>query len=244
MSIIGWWLASGSVANFVASLILEVVLIWHPDYVPENWHRYLLYVLVNSLSAMLNIFGSSLLPLYNQLIFVLSVLTLTSTTFTLFIVARHNHASATFMFSDVSSVTGWPTAGFPFLLAVGNAVFGFLGTDCGAHLCEEIPNPSKNVPRVIMYPLIVGTLTTLPFLSALLYSINDLERVFSTSLPLLEIYYQGTGSAVAATILLCLFTFCMFGCLVAVGECPRSIGSAKMLIEARNNVFSHHVGHI
>ena len=91
-------------------------------------------------------------------------------------------------------------------------------------MCEEIPNPGKNVPKVILFPLVIGFLTAFPFAAALMYSIVDIDAVFNTAtgLPLLEIYYQGTGSKAAASALLALFAFCFFGCLVANGEFQKS----------------------
>lgn len=87
-------------------------------------------------------------------------------------------------------------------------------------MCEEIPNPGKNVPKVIMYPLAMGLFTAFPFACACMTSIVDLEAVLTTAtgLPLIEIYYQGTGSRVAASILMALFAFCFFGCLVGNGK--------------------------
>jgi choline transport protein len=220
MSILGWWLASGSVANFVSSMILEIVVLWYPNYVPEHWQQYLIYVGLIWLAVAINILTSSWLPLFNKLIFFLSLLTLGTTTLTLFIVSRHHHATASFIFTDTSTQSGWTSDGFAFMLAVGNAVYAFLGSDCGAHLCEEIPNPAKNVPKVIMYPLLMGLITAFPFTCSIMYSITDLNAVLNTNtgLPLIEIYFQGTGSAPAASIFLALFAFCFFGCLVANGK--------------------------
>lgn len=74
--------------------------------------------------------------------------------------------------------------------------------------------------RVIVWPLLVGLLTAFPFAVSLMYSIRDLQAVFDTTagLPLIEIYYQGTQSRVAASILLAMFAFCFFGNLVANGK--------------------------
>ncbi|KAL7783094.1 amino acid transporter [Trichoderma ceciliae] len=226
MSIIGWWLASGSVANFNSSMILEIVTVWHPGFEPQYWQQYLIYVALIWLAVALNIFGSRWLPHFNQFVFLLSVATLGVTTITLFIVARHDHAPASFIFLDTTSQSGWPSRGFCFLLAISNSVYGFLGSDCGAHLCEEIACPSKNVPKVILYPLVIGLLTTFPFAVSLIYSISDLNAILNsiTGLPLIEIYYQGTGSYAAASVLLATFAFCLFGCLVGVGTtCSRTL---------------------
>lgn len=60
-----------------------------------------------------------------------------------------------------------------------------------------------------MYPLLMGLLTAFPFTCALMYSITDLTAVLNTAtgLPLIEIFYQGTGSATAASVFLALFDF-------------------------------------
>ncbi|CDM36780.1 hypothetical protein DTO013E5_2893 [Penicillium roqueforti] len=216
MSVIGWWLSSGSVANFVASMVLDITVAWYPDYDPKQWHAYLIYVCLIWLAAAINILMANWIPLYNKLMFVLAVLTLTSTTIVLFVVTK-DHASGSAIFTDTTNRTGWSSDGFAFMLAVANSVFAYLGSDCGAHMCEEIPNPSKNVPKVMIYPLLAGFVTTLPFAAALLYATPDIDAVLHTvtGLPLFDIYYNGTGSRVAASILMAFFAFLFFSNLVA-----------------------------
>ncbi|KAK5705492.1 hypothetical protein LTR97_002611 [Elasticomyces elasticus] len=142
--IIGWWLGAASVANFISAMILEIVIIWHPEYQIQHWHQYLVYVGVTWIAVAINVCASRWIPLLNKLIFVLAVLTLTGTMLTLFVTSHNTHAPADWVFGDTTNSTGWPSDGFAFMLAVSNAVYGFLGSDCGAHLCEEIPNPAKN----------------------------------------------------------------------------------------------------
>lgn len=200
-------------------MILDIVGAWHPDWDQKRWHQYLIYVALIWIATAANIFTAQWIPLFNKMVFILSVLTLSATTITLFVVTK-DHASAEFIFTDTTNRTGWSSDGFAFMLAVGNAVYAFLGSDCGAHLCEEIPNPAKNVPKVMIYPLLMGLLTAFPFAAALMYAISDLPAVLNTTtgLPLFEIYYQGTGSRPAASVLMSLFAFCFFANLVANGK--------------------------
>ncbi|CEI70466.1 hypothetical protein FVEN_g1028 [Fusarium venenatum] len=216
MSVIGWWLASSSVSNFVSSMILDIVGAWHPDWDQKRWHQYLIYVALIWIATSANIFMSRWIPLFNKMVFVLSVLTLSATTITLFVVTK-NSASSKFIFTDTTNRTGWSSDGFAFTLAVGNAVYAFLGSDCAAHLCEEIPNPARNVPKVMIYPLLMGLFTAFPFAASLMYAISDISAVLNTTtgLPLFEIYFQGTGSRSGATVLMTLFAFCFFANLVA-----------------------------
>jgi choline transport protein len=162
-------------------MILAVASLWYPDYEVKNWHQWLIYVAVIWLAIALNVFGARWIPIYNQFVFVLAVLTLTATTITLLVCNRNNYPSAGWIFSDTTNLTGWPSDGFAFLLSISNAVYAFLGTDCGAHLCEEIHNPGRNVPKVILYPLVIGLVTAFPFTIACMASITDLDAVFSTS---------------------------------------------------------------
>ena len=116
-------------------MILEIVSLWYPDYELRHWHQYLIYIALIWFAVAINVFASGWIPTFNKLIFGLSVLTLSATTLSLFIVARDHHASAEWIFTDTTNRTGWSSDGFAFILAVGNAVFSYLGSDCGAHVC-------------------------------------------------------------------------------------------------------------
>jgi choline transport protein len=66
LSILGWWLASGAACNFIASLILSIVVLWYPNYEIQNWQQWFVYIGVVWLAVALNTWGSQLLPLYNR----------------------------------------------------------------------------------------------------------------------------------------------------------------------------------
>ena len=68
MSVLGWWLASASVCNFVASMILAIVTLWYPHYQIQHWHQWLVYVGIIWLGVIINVFGSGLIPAFNRMI--------------------------------------------------------------------------------------------------------------------------------------------------------------------------------
>ncbi|CAI7629664.1 unnamed protein product [Penicillium glandicola] len=226
LSILGWWLASGAACNFIASLILSIVVLWYPDYEIQNWQQWLVYLGIVWLAVALNTWGSQLLPLYNRFNFFVACITLTATIITLFACSRTNHATPKWTFGDTTNGTGWKSEGLAFLLAITNSVYAFLGTDCGAHVCEEIHDPARNSPKVILYPVLMGLVTAFPFAVACMNAITDMDAVMNSpsGVPLIEIYYQSTGSKGASSILLALFAFCFFGCTVGNGTtCSRTI---------------------
>jgi len=162
-------------------MILSIAKLWLPHYDIQRWQQWLVYCALIWLAISLNVFGSSLIPLFNQMIFVLAVLTLSATTIVLLVCSRNRYPSGSWVFSDTTNSTGWPSDGFAFILSVSNAVYAFLGSDCGAHLCEEIQNPGKNVPGVMLYPLVVGLLIAFPFACACMASIVDVDAVINTA---------------------------------------------------------------
>lgn len=239
MSVLGWWLASGSVANFVASMILDITGAWYPTYERQGWQAYLVFVALIWIAVSANIFMSRWIPLFNKMMFVLAVIAMTTTMIVLFVMARDHHSSASTIFTDHTNRTGWSSDGFSFMLAIGNAVYSFLGSDCGAHMCEEVPNPAKNVPRIMLWPLLMGLLTAFPFATAILYAISDLTKVLNAGgVPLFEIYYQGTGSLAGATVLMALFAFLFFSNLIANGE---SLGKLFVPSEHKADICSNHI---
>ena len=90
-------------------MILDIAAEWYPNFEPQNWQQYLIYVALIWIAVALNVFTSGWVPLYNKLIFVLSALTLSATTITLFITARHDHAPAKSMFTDNTNRSGVST---------------------------------------------------------------------------------------------------------------------------------------
>jgi choline transport protein len=58
------------------------------------------------------------------------------------------------------------------------------------HIAEEMPNPSRNLPRVMCLTMIIGTLTGFLWAFAFMFSATDLEEVAAAKLPVLTLYSQ------------------------------------------------------
>ncbi|KAI1622209.1 amino acid transporter [Exophiala viscosa] len=231
----GWWLGNASVANFIAAMILAMVKITNTDYTIQPWHQYLIYAAILWLAAAINIFGSRFVPLFSNFILYFSLATLVATIITILGCAAPKFQKASWVFGDTTNSTGWDNKGLLFILCLLNNAYGFMGTDAGAHLAEEIPNPMVNVPKVIVMPVFIGLITTWPFALACLFVIVDVERVIAppSGMPLIEIYYQATGSKAATIALLAAFAFCLFGCATAnIAGSSRQIWAAS-----RDNAF-------
>jgi len=120
--------------------------------------------------------------------------------------------------------TGYQSQGFVFVMGMLNGAYSVGTPDCSSHLAEEIPKPSRNIPKAVLAQMTVGFISGILYMIAIFYSIHDLEGVRSSpyNFPLAEIYYQATGSRGGALgLLIIAFLPTMVtaaGCYITAGR--------------------------
>src|SRR5690349_8619349 len=72
---------------------------------------------------------------------------------------------------------------------------------------EEMYNPAVVLPRVMIGTILINGTLGLAFLFALLFCLGDVESVLSstTGFPIIQIFYNTTGSTSATTVLMMPF---------------------------------------
>ncbi|KAL2356859.1 amino acid/polyamine transporter I [Cryomyces antarcticus] len=197
--ICGWINVSGWIA-LVASggllgsqLILGVIALENPDYVPQRWHQFLIYIGYNIFAFLINAFLNSALPYLQQVL----------------ACARPNYSSGDFVFRSFINQTGWPD-GIAWLLGLLQGGLGLTGFDSVAHLIEEIPNADIEGPKIMIYCVAIGTFTGFVFLVCLLFVAGNIDDVIvSPAGPLLQILYNATNSHAGAICLLMFPLVCL-----------------------------------
>ena len=126
---------------------------------------------------------------------------------------RAPHAPPAFVFKDWSADIGYSSNGFVFLMGMLNGAYAIGTPDCVSHLAEEIPRPEINIPKAMFAQLVVGFITTLCYMIAIFFGINDLDSVLSDSstFPLAEIYRQATNSQAGTVGLLVIISLALVG---------------------------------
>ncbi|KAL7782934.1 amino acid/polyamine transporter I [Trichoderma ceciliae] len=112
------------------------------------------------------------------------------------------------------------------------------------HMTEEMPNPSRDAPRAMMYFIVIGGLTGLVFILVILFCLVDRDTILSsrTGMPIVELILQATKSRAAATILSLMLSICF------INGTNASITSVSRLLNAmardRGIVFHNYFAHI
>lgn len=77
-------------------------------------------------------------------------------------------------------------------------------------MIEEIPNPHRQGPKIMLYCIVIGMVTGFIFLSSLLFCVNNIDDVITASWgPVLQIFMDATKSKAGSICLLIFPLFCM-----------------------------------
>ncbi|GKT50525.1 choline transport protein [Colletotrichum spaethianum] len=186
--------------------------IYHPDYVGKQWQVYMIYALITIATCVFIVLLPKWIPTAEKTFLMVSLVGMVAAFIT--VLAASDIKQPAKVFSQWSNSTGWPD-GLAFLLATGQAMYGFLGLDGATHMAEELPNPGRNVPRILILIMLIGCGTAVPWTVAFIFSTNDLDAISSSALPIFDVFLQAINSRSAATFFTVWIIFIYYGALVS-----------------------------
>ncbi|KAH7183754.1 amino acid/polyamine transporter I [Fusarium oxysporum] len=192
MSTLAWWIVTCSGISLAAVTLGGIINFIDPSFTVTSWQTYLLYFAVAIITAVPVFVASKRLAWLVQTALLLSVVGMA---LWLFIpVGMHQHVNnGSFLVESGLGVSGWGS-GAAWILGISNGMYAFGGTDGAIHISEEMTQPGRRVPQVIIMTMFIGLFTALPLFIALMYFMTDLDAVRSAPLPSLELVYQATGN--------------------------------------------------
>lgn len=200
----GWVALSASGGVLGASLLCGLINLYSPDFSPQPWQQFLVYLLYTFLGFVTNMFMGSALPVVTKAALFWSIIGFVTISIVILARASPEFQPASFVFGDFSNSTGWPD-GVAFLLGLLQGALGLVGSDAVAHMIEEIPRPTVHGPRIMIACVVIGIVTGFIFLVCLLFVITDADAVVvSLKGPLIEIFFQATRNQ-AATACITIF---------------------------------------
>ncbi|WOO77848.1 Choline transport protein [Vanrija pseudolonga] len=206
----GWIALVGTAGSLAGSLITGVIALQNDSYVQKPWNVFLIYTGYTLIAMAVNIWALPILPRLNQAAIFWSLIGAVVILITCLSRSAGNFASPKFVFTEFINETGWPN-GIAWILGLLQSCFGLTGYDAVSHMVEEMPEPHKYAPRVMILAVCIGAGSSFIFLICLLFCIKDIADVNTSAAgPLLAAIYQGTNSKVAATCLQMFPIVCMF----------------------------------
>ncbi|KAJ5906293.1 uncharacterized protein N7473_003209 [Penicillium subrubescens] len=213
LTVCGWIFTTASTNLIFAQVVQALYALYHPDMAFKTWQTFVIYQILNALTAAVVLFGNKIIPTLNK--FSLFYLQIGWLVVLVTVVAcAPTHQDTTFVFKTWINNTGWSNNGICFITGLVNPLYSLGGLDGVTHITEEMPNPSRNAPLAIAITLSIAFITGLTYLIGLMFSVQDYAALSTTNtgLPLAELFHQATQSAGGAFGL----TFILF---IALGPC-------------------------
>ncbi|KAJ5161987.1 hypothetical protein N7492_007379 [Penicillium capsulatum] len=200
----GWWnclawiLGAASMSLIMGQQTVSMYALMHPGFVPSPWNIFISFILCTWFCCCIVLFMNRFLPFIGN---IGMFLILSGVFVTIIVCAVMPHVNGVGYGSDDAvwhewtNGTGYSQQGFVFVMGMLNGAYSVGTPDCSSHLAEEIPKPSRNIPKAVLAQMSVGFVTGICYMVAVFYAIQDIIKVRdSPYFPLAEIYHQATGS--------------------------------------------------
>ncbi|TGO67810.1 hypothetical protein BOTNAR_0035g00190 [Botryotinia narcissicola] len=186
--ITGWSNFAGEVTapcavNYaLAAMILTAAQIFHPDYVVQTWHVYLLLLALLVLQGLLAMNSTKFIGVLNTLGTIMNVIVLLI--FVIWFPAgsinepKTNPSSMVWISEGIINGTEWPT-GFSFLMGFLSVIWTLSGYDAPFHLSEECSNANIAGPRAIVMTAQLGLWLGWAIILVIAYTVKDIQDVVS-----------------------------------------------------------------
>lgn len=158
--LIGWMVVLGAQAGvtigaFIAGTMIQGLLVLnYPSYDFQHWHGTLIAIAVTTFGLLVNIFLAALLPLVEYLCLILHTVGWIVILVTLWVLAP-TKAPSNQVWTNFADA-GWGNTGVATLVGIITPVGGFIGGDAPAHMSEEVRDASRDVPRVMIWTMILN----------------------------------------------------------------------------------------
>jgi amino acid transporter len=222
----------GAVNNsFAANFILGQANLVFPSFTIERWHTVLVTYAVAAWSLTINVFAPHLLNRLSRTILVWNICSFIIITVAL-LATSSNKQAPSFVFQDFQSFTGFGQA-MTTVIGILQSFFGMCCYDAPSHMTEEMKHPSRDAPKAMVLSVGMGAVTGFVFLLTLCFCIGDIDNTAasSTGVPVIQIFYDSTGSKVGACFMASMITVINLVCAVSL----LAEGSRSLFAFARDN---------
>ncbi|KAH6873411.1 hypothetical protein B0T10DRAFT_567830 [Thelonectria olida] len=115
-----------------------------------------------------------ILPVLGKVFLAFSVSLMLVVFITLFAAGKALQSAANVLINYTTS-SGWPDT-VAFFIVINSMNWCFSCLNASTHLVEEIPKLRKNIPKALVWTVIVGLFTSIMMILAIFFNVVDVER--------------------------------------------------------------------
>jgi choline transport protein len=159
----GWFFISAASVLYTAQLVMAIVSASNPNFIPTTWQTYLVYCAIALLALAINLprVFKTVNYMLMATVFTLNGLAIWMLVALLVRATPKQHASTVFL--EYVNESGWSN-GTSFFLALLPAYACLAAFDNATHLTDEVENPTRTIPLIIMATFAMSFCTALPMI--------------------------------------------------------------------------------
>ncbi|KAG6186033.1 hypothetical protein E4U36_000975 [Claviceps purpurea] len=213
INVCGWVALSAAAPLLASTFVLNITNLLHPTFDAQPWHQFLIYIAFALIAFFVNALLTRFMSYFTKTAFLWSVTGFVVIVITVLACSAPNFQTGESVYADFRNDTGWPD-GLAWMLGLLQSSFSLTGFDATAHMIEEIPDPQRQGPKIMLYCIAIGMVTGFIFLSSLLFCVNNMDDVITAKWgPVLQILMEATKSKVGS---ICLLIFPLLGVMFAI----------------------------
>ncbi|KAL5381822.1 hypothetical protein DPSP01_007005 [Paraphaeosphaeria sporulosa] len=211
ITVFAWICSCTSNPALISNIITGLVIFNNPDYVPKQWHTTLLMWAITSLPFFANFYFRKLLNPFEAIGALLHVIFFIVSIITLVVLAPRS--SPDYVFKTLTHDSGWEQPVVAFGIGLLTVAYPLTGFDGVMHMSDEVKKTRIRVPRSMIFSVVLNGIMQFAFMTTVLFTIGDPAVVAADPLPIIQVYYQATGSKPATNlfvIVICIIIFVSF----------------------------------
>ncbi|KAI6782612.1 putative amino-acid permease [Emericellopsis cladophorae] len=189
-----------------------------------TWQIWLLFLAITLVCNAISALGNKWLPMLDTAAIFWTFAGVIAMVISVLVLAKEGRRSANYVFTHWDNSSGWPN-GWSFFVGLLHAGYATSSTGMIISMCEEVRDPSTQVPKAMVATIVINTLGGLLFLIPIVFVLPDIQMLINieSAQPIPTIFKSAVGSAGGAfgllipLIALCLM--CSIACTTATSRC-------------------------
>ena len=194
MSIFGWIFAAAATFVYTGDWIAVALALIKPTWTPQH---YQILLIIFASAAVCTLLNTIFLKAYEWSVKIaLVVINIGALFIFISLLAKAPKADAHTAFIEVSNYTGWSSNGLVFLFALLPGILTISLFDAAAHLADEMPQPERQVPIVMVSTALLNGTAGLLMVIAIIFCTTKPENLLQPlgGFAILQIAYDAWPS--------------------------------------------------
>ncbi|KAF2679390.1 amino acid transporter [Lentithecium fluviatile CBS 122367] len=209
ITVFAWICSCTSNPALISNILIGLATFNHPEYVPERWHVTLIMWALTLFPFFANFWFRKLLKpveavgaICHVVFFIVSIITLA---------VKAKHSTVEYVFHTLThDVSGWQNPVVAWGLGLLTVTYPLTGFDGVLHMSDEVVRARTRVPRSMITSVVLNATMQFVYMLTVLFCIGDVEIVSADPLPIIQVYYQATGSKPATNLFVSMLAIIIF----------------------------------